>query len=45
MFTSLRFEDKLEMVIVRAGEEFSWTLPLVINAFEDKYEIIIEPDL
>ena len=27
IFSSLRFENKLEMVIVRVGEEFSWTLP------------------
>ena len=27
------------------GEEFSWTLPKVLNAHEDDYKIIVEPDL
>jgi len=42
---TLRFEHELEMVVLTVGQTSEWTLPKVLNAYMDSYEITAEPDL
>ena len=42
---ALRFEHELEPIILRVGQKFEWTLPKVLNAYMNNYQIVAKPDL
>ena len=42
---TMRFEKEPEIITVIAGEPYSWSLPKVIHANKDEYEILVKPDV
>ena len=41
---ALKFEHKLELMILRVGGKSEWILPEVVNAYMNSYEIVVKPD-
>ena len=41
---NLRFEHELGMVVLTVGQKSEWTLPKVLNAYMNSYDIVYKPD-
>ena len=39
------FEHELDYITLTVGQKSEWTLPQVVNAYMNNYEIVMEPDL
>ena len=42
---ALRFEHALALVELKVGQKHEWTLPQVLNAHMNSYEIVVRSDL
>ena len=42
---TLRFELEPEFIELSVGQEFEWTLPKVVDAYMNNYEIEMAPDI